>query len=144
METEPEHVPYSLLRDAIALILIAMACPVAVFGGSAAGCIGSGGFEAECALKGVFIAPMILAAAGLVAGFVTRGWTGLLIVLVGTIVGMFSILVLSFLVGRPVPVDPVSAFIATVWFLAPVMVGYGVARVIWSVFVRNRPRAEQS
>jgi len=121
---------YSLPRDIIAFVIIVLACPFAVFGGSAAGCIGSGGFQADCALNGVFIAPILLVVAGIVAGLVTRGWTGLLIVLVATVVGMFSILLLSFVVGRPVPVDPVSGFIATVWFTAPIVLGYGIGRVI--------------
>lgn len=138
---EHEHVPYSLLRDAIALLLVAIACPIAVFGGSAAGCIGAGGFQAECALNGVWIAPLMLVCAGFVAGLVTRGWTGLLIVFVGTVIGMTSILVISFAVGRPVPFDPISGFIATVWFLSPIVIGYGMGRVAWRVLLRTRPPA---
>ena len=128
---------YSQLRDLIAFAVVAIACPFAVFGGSAAGCIGAGGFEAECALNGVYIAPMILVVAGAVAGVITRGWTGLLIVLVATVVGMFSILLLSFVVGRPVPVDPVSAFIATVWFSGPIVIGYGIGRAIAHLLARR-------
>jgi hypothetical protein len=128
---ETDEVRFSVLRDVLALVIVAIACPVAVFGGSAAGCIGQGGFQSECALNGVWIAPLLLFAAGVVAGLVTRGWTGLLIVGVGTVIGMVSILVLSFLVGRPVPVDPVSGFIATVWFMAPIVIGYAVGRVAW-------------
>lgn len=141
-EPEHEHVPYSLLRDAIALLLVAIACPIAVYGGSAAGCIGTGGFESACALNGVWIAPLMLVGAGFVAGLVTRGWTGLLLVFIGTVIGMFSILVISFLLGRPVPVDPVSAFIATVWFLAPVVIGYGAGRIAWRVYGAVRRRGE--
>ena len=130
MEQPEEHVRYSLLRDVAALVLVAVACPIAVFGGSAAGCIGAGGFQASCALNGVWIAPLMLLVAGFVAGLVTRGWTGLLIVFVGTVIGMVSILFLSFAVGRPVPVDPISGAIATVWFLAPIVIGYGAARLV--------------
>ena len=128
---ESDEVRFSLLRDVLALVIVAVACPVAVFGGSAAGCIGQGGFQAECALNGVWIAPLLLFAAGVVAGLVTRGWTGLLIVGVGTVIGMVSILLLSFAVGRPVPVDPISGFIATVWFLGPIVVGYAAGRIAW-------------
>jgi hypothetical protein len=124
------EVRYSLLRDILAFVIVAIACPVAVFGGSAAGCIGSGGFEFECALNGVWIAPLMLFASGLVAGLVTRGWTGLLIVFLGTVAGMTSILFLSYAVGRPVPVDLFSGVVATIWFLGPIVIGYGVGRVI--------------
>ena len=120
------EVRYSLLRDILALVIVAVACPVAVFGGSAAGCIGSGGFEFECALNGVWIAPLMLLAAGVVAGLITRGWTGLLIVFLGTVIGMTSILFLSNAVGRPVPVDLFSGVVATIWFLGPIVIGYGV------------------
>jgi lysylphosphatidylglycerol synthetase-like protein (DUF2156 family) len=139
---ESDEVRFSLLRDVLALVLVAVACPLAVFGGSAAGCIGQGGFEADCALNGVWIAPLMLVGAGFVAGLVTRGWTGLLLVFIGTVIGMFSILVISFLLGRPVPVDPVSAFIATVWFLAPVVIGYASGRVAWRVYGAVRRRGE--
>lgn len=138
---EDDEVRFSLLRDVLALVLVAVACPLAVFGGSAAGCIGQGGFEADCALNGVWIAPLMLSVAGGVAGLVTRGWTGLLIVAVGTVIGMVSILVLSFAVGRPVPVDPVSAFIATVWFMAPIVIGYAVGRIAWHLFGPKAPPA---
>jgi hypothetical protein len=127
---EDAPVRFSLLRDVAALVLVAVACPVAVYGGSAAGCIGSGGFEAECALNGVWIAPLLLGVAGLVAGLITRGWTGLLLVVVGTVIGMTSILVLSVAVGRPVPVDLFSGLIATAWFLAPIVVGYAAGRLV--------------
>ena len=133
---EEDQVRFSVLRDAIALVIVAVAAPLAVYGGSAAGCIGQGGFEAECALNGVWIAPLMLFVAGVVAGLVTRGWTGLLIVVVGTVIGMVSILVLSFLVGRPVPVDPISGFIATVWFMAPIAIGYAAGRVAWHLYRR--------
>ena len=138
---EPEHVPYSLLRDLVAVVLVALACPIAVFGGSAAACIGGEGFVSECALNGVWIAPLMLVAAGFVAGLVTRGWTGLLLVFVGTVIGMTSILVLSFAVGRPVPVDLFSGAIATAWFLAPIVLGYGAARALHRLVLGRRPSA---
>lgn len=137
---DQEEVPHSLLRDVIAFVIVALACPIAVFGGSAAGCIGQGGFQSDCALNGVWIAPLMLLVAGVVAGLVTRGWTGLLIVFVGTVIGMASILLLSFAVGRPVPVDPISGFIATVWFLGPIVIGYGVGRVAWRLLATRRSR----
>ena len=135
---EDDEPRFSLLRDALAVVIVAIACPLAVYGGAAAGCIGQGGFEADCAIdNGVWIAPLMLLVAGFVAGLVTRGWTGLFLVLVGTALGMASILVLSFAVGRPVPVDPVSAIIATVWFMAPIAIGYAGGRIVWRVLDRR-------
>ncbi|HEY3336719.1 MAG TPA: hypothetical protein VGK16_15935 [Candidatus Limnocylindrales bacterium] len=136
-----DQVRFGVLRDVLAFVIVAVACPVAVFGGSAAGCIGQGGFQAECALNGVWIAPLLLFVAGIAAGLVTRGWTGLLVVFVGTVVGMVSILLLSFAVGRPVPVDPISGFIATVWFLGPIAAGYAGGRIAWRLLRRRTPPA---
>ncbi|MEO5963867.1 MAG: hypothetical protein ABIR11_00275 [Candidatus Limnocylindrales bacterium] len=132
---------YSLLRDLIAFIVVAVACPVAVYGGSAAGCIGAGGLEASCAVNGVWIAPLMLIGAGALAGLVTRGWTGLLIVSVAVFVGMVSILLLSLAVGRPVPVDLFSGIVATVWFGAPIVIGYGIGRLLWRLFVSRTDHA---
>jgi hypothetical protein len=141
IETEPEP-RYSVLRDLAALVVVALACPIAVFGGSAAGCIGEDGFEASCALNGVWIAPLMLVAGGALAGLLTRGWTGLLVVLVGTFIGMTSILGLSFAVGRPVPVDLFSGVVATIWFAAPIVIGYAIARAVHRVRLSNQRRHE--
>jgi hypothetical protein len=124
---------YNRLRDLIAFLIAAVACPVAVFGGSNLGCVGQG-FNASCAMAAVFISPLMLIAAGVLAGLVTRGWTGLLIVLLGVLAGMVSILVLSFGVGKVVPLDPISGVIATVWFAVPMMIGYAIGRVAWRLF----------
>jgi len=122
----PRH---GLMRDALAFLIVALACPVAVFGGSNIGCVGQG-FNSDCAMTAVFISPLMLVAGGVLAGLVTRGWTGLLLVLLGVLVGMVSILLLSFGVGKVVPLDPISGVIATIWFSVPVMIGYGIGRVI--------------
>jgi hypothetical protein len=129
---------YSALRDLIALVIVAVACPVALFGGSMLGCVGQG-FDASCALNAIVISPVLLLACGLVAGLVTRGWTGLLIVFVGTVIGMVAILILSFGVGDPVPVDPIAGSIATTWFFAPVAIGYGIGRLVWRLFELRGP-----
>ncbi len=139
MSATPDAPRYSLLRDLIALIVVAVACPAALFGGSMLGCVGQG-FNASCALNAIVISPILLLAAGLVAGLVSRGWTGLLIVFMGTVIGMAAILILSFGVGDPVPVDPVSGALATVWFFAPVAIGYGIGRLVWHLFSERRPR----
>jgi hypothetical protein len=122
-----------MLRDALALVLVAVACPVALFGGSMLGCVGQG-FDPSCALNAIVISPVLLLAAGVIAGLASRGWTGLLITFIGTVIGMSTILVLSFGIGDPVPVDPISGVIATVWFFAPVAIGYGAGRLLWRLF----------
>ena len=127
----PRH---GVLRDLIAFLVIVVACPAAVFGGSNLGCVGSASFNGDCALNAIFISPVLLLVAGTIAGIATRGWTGLLIVLVGTVVGMFSILFLSFAAGRPVPVGPIEGAIATIFFAGPIVIGYGIGRVIVRLF----------
>jgi hypothetical protein len=138
MSTTPAAPRYSLLRDVIALVVVAVACPAALFGGSMLGCVGQG-FDASCALNAIVISPVLLLAAGIVAGLVSRGWTGLLIVFVGTVIGMAAILILSFGVGDPVPVDPISGALATTWFFAPVAIGYGIGRLVWRLFADRSP-----
>lgn len=129
----PDEPRYSLFRDAIALVVVAFACPAALFGGSMLGCVGQG-FDPSCALNAIYISPVLLMAAGVIAGISSRGWTGLLITFVGTVIGMSVILVLSFGIGEPVPVDPISGVIATVWFFAPIAIGYGAGRLLWRLF----------
>ena len=122
----PRH---SVLRDFIAVVIAAVACPVSVFGGMNLGCVGQA-FTSECAMSTIVVSPIILLAAGVVSGVVTRGWTGFLLVFIGTVIGMTSILVLSTLGGTPVPLDPISGFIATIWFFAPIAVGFGFGRLV--------------
>jgi hypothetical protein len=128
---------YSALRDWIALIVVAVACPLAVFGGTNIGCVGQS-FSASCVTAAVVISPMLLVIAGVGAGLITRGWTGLLMVGVGTVVGMFAILVLSYAAGRPVPVDWFSGVFATFWFMGPIVIGYGVGRLATRLWDRRR------
>ena len=122
----PRH---GVMRDVLAMVIIAIACPAAVFGGSMAGCLGQG-FSTSCAMNAVYISPVLLIAAGILAGLSTRGWTGLFIVYVGGVIGMFSILGLTIASGRNVLVDPIAAVIATIWFMTPVTIGYGVGRLV--------------
>lgn len=120
----------SIARDLIALLVALAACPVSVFGGANIGCVGRAGFEGDCALTMVFMSPLILILGGLVAGLSTRGWTGFAVTLVGTVAGMFAILAISNLVGRPVPPDIFTGVIATIWFSAPISIGYAIGRVV--------------
>jgi hypothetical protein len=119
---------YELARDIAAIVLVAIACPVALFGGALAGCAADG-FSDGCAINGVAFAPLMLVAAGSLAGLLTRGWFGYAILFFGVVVGMFAILILTTVGGSdPVPMDPITAIIATLWFLAPTSIGYVVGR----------------
>ncbi len=129
---------FSMLRDLAALVVVALACPIAVFGGANLGCIGHAEFSGSCALTVIVVSPLILLAGGAVAGVLTRGWTGLLWALVGTIGGMFAILVVSQVVHDPVPVDLFSGVIASAFFGFPIMIGYGFARVL-AKLLESRP-----
>ena len=130
---------YGVLRDWVALVIILIAVPLSTFGGMNIACVGQG-ISSGCAPAAVFISPVLLAAAGVVAGLITRGWTGLFVVGVGQILGQFLILLLSYLAGRGVPVDPFSAIIATIWFGAPIAIGYGLARgAVW-IAGRRKPK----
>jgi len=132
---------YSLLRDWIALVLILFAVPLSVAGGTNIACVGQG-FSSGCALEAVFISPMLLVVAGVVAGLITRGWTGLFVVGVGQIAGQVLIVVFAEVAGRPVLIDPFSAIVATVWFGAPIAIGYGLARGAAWIARRRRPKGD--
>ena len=123
------------VRDLIALVVVAFACPVAVFGGASLGCVGHTDFAGSCALTVIFLSPLVLLIGGGIAGVATRGWTGLLVILVGTVVGMTAILFISGVEGQPVPVDWFSAVVATVFFGGPIVVGYGVGRLVMRLAV---------
>ena len=131
---------YSVLRDWIALVIIAFSVPLAVLGGTNIACVGQG-FSSDCALSAVVISPMLLVIAGVVAGLITRGWTGLFVVGVGQVAGQVAIVALAYAAGRPVPIDWFSAVVATVWFCAPIAMGYGLARAAVWVVDRRKARA---
>ena len=124
----------SFLRDLAALVVAFLACPISVFGGANLGCVGRAGFGGDCALTMVVVSPLVLIAGGAIAGLLTRGWTGLLMTLLGVVGGMFTILAISNLMGRPVPPDIFTGVIATVWFSVPVTIGYAIGRVIARLF----------
>jgi hypothetical protein len=125
---------HTVLRDWIALVLILVVVPLSVFGGTNIGCVGQGVTQ-SCAAQGVFVSPLLLMVAGLVAGLITSGWTGLLVVGIGQIAGQVVIVAMSYLAGRPVPIDLFSGIVATIWFGAPIAIGYGLAR-LGSLIVR--------
>ena len=119
---------HTVLRDWIALVLILVVVPLSVFGGTNVACVGQGISEA-CTPQSVFLSPLLLMVAGVIAGLITSGWTGLLVVGFGQIAGQVVVLVMSYVAGRPVPIDPFSAIIATLWFGVPIAIGYGLARL---------------
>lgn len=125
----------TVLRDWIALVLILVVVPLSVFGGTNVACIGPGISQA-CPPQSALFSPALLMAAGLVAGLITSGWTGLLVVGVGQIAGQVVIVAMSYLAGRPVPIDLFSGMLATIWFGAPIAIGYGLARGF--MWVRRR------
>ena len=129
---------HTVLRDWIALVLILVVVPVSVFGGTNIGCVGQG-ISQVCAPESVFISPLLLFAAGVIAGLITSGWTGLFVVGLGQIAGQFVIVVMSYTAGRPVPIDLFSGLVATLWFGAPIAAGYGAARGLSWILNRVKP-----
>ncbi len=129
---------FSMLRDLAALVVVALICPISVFGGANLGCIGHAEFSGSCALTVIVVSPLILLVGGAVAGTLTRGWTGLLWTLIGTVGGMFTILVISQIAHDPVPVDLFSGAIASFFFGFPVVTGYGFARVLAKLLESRR------
>jgi hypothetical protein len=126
-------------RDWLAMILILFAVPLSVFGGTNIACVGQG-LSQQCSYLAVFISPLLLVVAGIVAGLITSGWTGLFVVGFGQIAGQVVIVALAYLAGRPVPIDWFSAIVATVWFGAPIAIGYGLARAAMFILGRRRPK----
>jgi hypothetical protein len=120
----------SPVRDLVALVVAAIACPIAVFGGANLGCVGHTEFAGSCAVTVIFVSPLVLVIGGGIAGVVTRGWTGLLVTLVGMVIGMLAILFLSELAGQPVPLDWFSAMAASGFFGLPMVIGYGAGRLV--------------
>ena len=123
-----------IIRDIVAIIASAVACPLAFFGGALLGCAARG-FDVACAGSAALVAPPLLILAGLVAAALTRGVWGYVWVVIGVVIGMALIWVLAFIGGNdPLPVGPVEGSIATLWFLAPVTAGYLLGRgVAWIV-----------
>jgi hypothetical protein len=129
-------------RDWLAMILILFAVPLSVFGGTNIACVGQG-LSQECSYVGLLLSPMLLMVAGVVAGLITSGWTGLFVVGTGQIAGQVVILVAAYLSGRPdaVVLDWFSAITATIFFGAPIAIGYGLARGAMLVVGRRKAAA---
>jgi hypothetical protein len=117
----------ALARNVAAFVVIVVACPASLFVTVALGCAALG-YTGRCALDSALLSPVVLLAAGFVAGLLTRGWTGLAIVVSGVIAGMFVLLFVAAALGNPVPIDPISATIGAIWFMVPVLFSYGIGR----------------
>ncbi len=131
----------SVVRDWVALLIIFVAVPMSVFGGVNVACVGQGVTQ-SCVPQVVFLSPMVLLISGVLAGVITRGWTGLFVVGVGQIAGQVLIVALSYVAGRPVPIDLFSGAVATIWFGAPIAIGYGLSRLASRISERRRRRAQ--
>ena len=127
----------ALLRRLVALVLVAVACPVALYGGALLGCA-TQGISASCAIDGILVSPILLVGAGLAASVLARGRAGLAFVILGVLVGMLAIPVVASVAGNPVPIDPVQGVIATIWFMPPVLIGYSVGRGLARLRARRR------
>jgi len=126
-----------IVRRLAAILVVAASCPLALFGGALLGCA-TQGLTARCALDGILVSPILLAAAGMVAGLLVRGWGGLGLATLGVLLGMITIPLIATAIGNSVPIDPVQGVIATAWFLPPVLIGYGVGRVVARAVIRPR------
>lgn len=127
----------AMAGDMAALLLVAVACPAALFGGAMLGCAAQG-LTTSCAMTGILISPPLLVGAGAVAGILTRGWPGLGFVTFGVFLGMLGIPIVASAAGNPVPIDPAQGVIAMIWFLPPVALGYGIARGVARLVARSR------
>ncbi len=121
------HERLDVARDLAAIVVAALACPLALFGGALLGCA-TQGFNATCAMSAIVVAPPALIAAGLIAAALTRGFWGYIWVVIGVVVGMALIFILTFVGGKLLPIDPATGTIATMWFLAPMSAGYLLGR----------------
>lgn len=139
------HDRYRLLGDWLALAIVAVACPASLLGGSLLTCTDTGALTADCAAHAINATPYVMLGAGAISGVITRGWTGLFAIFVGTVLGMTAILLLSFVGDRPVPVDVFSGVIATIWFFGPTLIGYTAARAVMHAwrFLRDRLRTSR-
>ena len=127
------------LRDIAALVLVAVACPAAFYGGALVSCATTD--ITDCAARGtVFVSPLVLVAAGVIAGVLTSGWPGLGFVYFGVIAGLATIPFMASASGNPVPIDPFSGIFAMTLFTLPAALGYGIARGIARILGRSDAR----
>ena len=116
-------------RAIAALVIVGVACPASLCVTVELGCAALG-YTGRCAVDSALLSPIVLLAAGLVAGILTRGWMGLAAVVAGVVLGMFALLFVAEALDHPVPIDPISATIATIWFMTPTLFSYGIGRAV--------------
>jgi len=130
-----------LVRNIAAVAVISVACPAALGAVAMLGCATNRGMNATCAMDGIVISPFLLLGAGMVAALLVTGRAGLVaglfLLWAGVAIGMTAILAFTSLVGNLVPIDPVEAFIAWVWFMAPTALGYGIGRGVARLLART-------
>ncbi len=130
-----------LIRNLAAIAVISAACPAALGAVAMLGCATTEGMNTTCAMDGIFVSPFLLLGAGVVAALLVSGRAGLLaglfLLWAGVAIGMTAILAFAYVVGNLVPIDPVAAFIAWVWFIAPTALGYGIGRGVARLLART-------
>jgi hypothetical protein len=129
-----------ILRMVAAFVIVAVACPVTLFGGAIAGCAG-GGFNGDCATSASFLAPVFLMGVGALSAILVRGWRGYVLVVAAVIVGMIAIFVLSAMQGTVLPFDLITGTLWTLFFLAPVTLGWVFGAVGAWLLAGARPDA---
>lgn len=135
---------YAPARHIAALVVVTVGCPAALFGSVVLGC-GAVGYTGRCAMDSLIMSPIILLVAGIIAAILSRGWAGILAVVGGVILGMLLLFFASDAMGRPLPIDPVQAVIASIWFMVPTLFGYGVGRgVMLTIGWAMKPEAAKA
>jgi hypothetical protein len=129
-----EVVPVPAIARHIATVLvIALAIPVALFAGVNISC-SAGGMTPQCAGNGLLLSPFILFLAGAISALLEQRAIGFLLGAIGIAIGMTVLWIIVAIVrGIFLPLDPIQALIATIWFGVPPIVGWVVGRgAIWT------------
>lgn len=124
----------AIARHIATVLVIALACPVALFAGVNISCSASGGLTPQCAGNGLLLSPLILFLAGAISSLLERRIIGFVLGAVGIVLGMALLWIIVAVVrGIMLPLDPVQAAIATIWFGVPPIAGWIVGRgAIWT------------
>ncbi|HEX9044652.1 MAG TPA: hypothetical protein VF802_06465 [Candidatus Limnocylindrales bacterium] len=123
----------AIARHLATVLVIALACPIALLAGVNISC-SAGGMTAQCANNGLLLSPLILFIAGAISALLERRAIGFVLGAIGIVLGMTLLWIIVAVVrGIFLPLDPVQALIATVWFGIPPIVGWAVARgAVWT------------
>ncbi len=122
----------AVARHIATVLVIALACPIALFAGVNVSC-SAGGMTAQCANNGLLLSPLILLLAGMISAFLERTAIGLLLGVIGIALGMTLLWIIVALArGIMLPLDPIQGLIATIWFGLPPIIGWTIARTgLW-------------